>query len=63
MRNGNRQTISVTTEASKDGNFFFQSDDDSGLFKKLAAPATLAAPAPLVAPTAPMRTLFRGPII
>ena len=62
MRNGNRQTISVTPEASKDGNVYFQSDDDSGLFKKFAAPAMPMAPM-TPAPTAPARTLFRGPII
>ena len=31
VRDGNRQTISVTPEAAKDGNFFFQGNDDSGL--------------------------------
>jgi len=62
MRNGSRQTITVTPEASKDGNFFFQTDDDSGLFKKLAAPATPGAPM-TPAPASPMRTLSRGPII
>jgi membrane-associated protease RseP (regulator of RpoE activity) len=63
MRNGNRQTISVTPEASKDGNFFFQTDDDSGLFKKFAAPAPMAAPMTLTAPAAPARWVFSGPII
>ena len=29
VRDGNRQTISVTPEATKDGNVFFQSDDDN----------------------------------
>lgn len=45
MRNENRQTITVTPEASKDGNFYFQSDDDNGLFKKFAQPAMPATPA------------------
>jgi len=62
MRNGNRQTISVTPEVSKDGNVYFQSDDDSGLFKKFAAPAMPMAPM-TPAPAAPAHTLFRGPII
>jgi serine protease Do len=30
MRNGSRQTINVTPEASKDGDFFFRSNDDNG---------------------------------
>jgi serine protease Do len=29
VRDGNRQTISVTPETGKDGNFVFQSDDDT----------------------------------
>ena len=32
VRDGNRQTISVTPEATKDGNVFFQSDDDNRPF-------------------------------
>jgi membrane-associated protease RseP (regulator of RpoE activity) len=40
VRDGNRQTLTVTPEATKDGNFFFQTDDDGGL----TPPATPRAP-------------------
>jgi serine protease Do len=62
VRDGNRQTISVTPEAGKDGNFVFRSDDDNGLVGpsapmifnnlKLASgvPLAPASPAALVLP-------------
>ena len=62
VRDGNRQTISVTPEPAKDGNFFFQSDDENSLVGpsaptmpsnlKLApdVPLTPATPAALVFP-------------
>jgi membrane-associated protease RseP (regulator of RpoE activity) len=64
MRNGSRQTISVTPEASKDGNFFFQNDDDNGLLKRLVTPSAPAAPTTTVtAPTVPMNWVFKGRVI
>lgn len=57
VRNGKRQTISVTPEASKDGGFLFRGDDSDGanIAPPPAAPMRLAQP---MAPFAPM-TLFR----
>ena len=57
VRSGSRQTINVTPEAAKDGQFFFRSDDDNGLFKKLVPPAMPAAP------TAPMELFLRRPVV
>jgi serine protease Do len=65
VRDGNRQTITVTPEAAKDGGFFFQNDNDSGVDLtpgavpllqryKMAQPGT---PAP------PIRLMFPGRII
>lgn len=48
VRDRNRQTVTVTPEASKDGGFFFHQDDDNGLFAPRAIPNV--APAPMIAP-------------
>lgn len=61
VRDGSRQTISVTPEASKDNGFVFQVDDEEGLTPlapgqfKLASPAMpMSAPSTMTAPiTAP----------
>jgi C-terminal processing protease CtpA/Prc len=52
VRDGNRQTISVTPEASKDGNFFYQGDGEDGL----TLPVAPAAPGQLhlVRPATPL---------
>jgi serine protease Do len=68
VRDGNRQTISVTPEAAKDGNFFFQSDDDGGIDMTPGAPPLLqryktAQPGTPAPPAAPMRLMFPGRII
>jgi serine protease Do len=68
VRDGNRQTISVTPEAAKDGNFFFQSDDNGGIDLTPEAPPLLqrykmAQPGTPAPPTAPMRLMFPGRII
>ena len=68
MRDRNRQTISVTPEASKGSGFIFQNDDDNGLLLSptrpmapmIARPAMPAAP--VIAP-APMRLLHPGRVI
>jgi membrane-associated protease RseP (regulator of RpoE activity) len=61
VRDGNRQTVSVTPETSKDGNFFFRSDDDNGLI----GPATPGAfnmfklaPGMPLSPTVPATLVF-----
>src|SRR5262249_23392951 len=66
VRDGNRQTISVTPEAGKGGNFFFQSDDDGGFNITPDAPPTpqkLKAPGSMTPPAQPMRFTFPGRII
>ncbi len=69
-RNGSRQTISVTPEASKDGNMFFQNDDDDGGMELMppGAPPALQRqkPAPQTSPAPkakPMGIFFQGPIV
>lgn len=63
IRDRNRQTISVTPEASKDGGFLFQSGDENGVMPlrlgqfRMTAPAMPATPTPMTAP-APF-TFFR----
>jgi membrane-associated protease RseP (regulator of RpoE activity) len=54
VRDGKRQTISVTPEVSKDGGFMFKSDDDEGmsLLGPPAAPVRVT-PAPMVTPRTP----------
>ncbi len=51
VRNGSRQTISVTPEASKDGGFLFRNEDGDG---KILTPKPPKAPA---APIAPLQAL------
>lgn len=67
IRDRNRQTINVTPEKSKDGGFFFRTDDDNGMMVSpprpptpMAAPMRLARPA---MPMAPMPALRWGRII
>ena len=56
VRDGKRQTSSVTPEASKDGGFIFRTDDEGGLTPIPRAPMTPAKPmtplAPMTAPSA-----------
>lgn len=47
VRDGSRQTISVTPEKSKDAGFMFRTDDESGI---MPAPP----PVPMIAPHAPL---------
>lgn len=49
VRDGKRQTKSVTPEASKDNGFLFQTNDENG-WKTPATPAQMAAPAPMMMP-------------
>jgi len=67
VRDGDRQTISVTPEAAKDNEFFFQSDTDNGsmppqapavlqLYKQ-AQPAVPSAPAKLLSSYLPGRII------
>jgi hypothetical protein len=70
VRGGNRQTITVTPEESKDNGFLFQSDDENGV----TAPAAPDAPGqirvirpptpttPMVAPV-PTTLFFPGRVI
>ena len=64
VRDGKRQTIAVTPEASKDGGFLFRSNDENG-WKLPAAPApmVMARPATPMAAPAPMTLFRRGRII
>lgn len=68
MRDRNRQTISVTPEASKGSGFVFQNDDDNGLLLSPTPPMPpmIARPAmpstPVIAP-APMRLLRPSRVI
>ncbi len=74
VRDGKRQAISVTPEASKDSGYFFQTDDDDGLTPPPAnpaqvlvtrpmAPMTPMKPITLMVAPAPMTALFPGRII
>jgi len=67
VREGNRQTVNVTPEAAKDGNFFFRNDDDGGTELTPAPPALRrlkTAPQTPNAPEAkPMKFFFSGPIV
>ncbi|HYJ91035.1 MAG TPA: PDZ domain-containing protein [Pyrinomonadaceae bacterium] len=67
VRDGSRQTITVTPEAAKDGNFFFQNDDDGGMELTPAPPALQRlkkTPQSPAAPQAkPMKFSFSGPIV
>ncbi|MFT3743105.1 MAG: PDZ domain-containing protein [Pyrinomonadaceae bacterium] len=62
VRDGKRQTISVTPEASKDTGFLFDTKDGEGrIIMPPAAPRAPANPAtPMVAPTAPRPMVFRS---
>ncbi len=69
VRDGNRQTVSVTPEEGKDGNMFFQTDGEDGMTPpiapaapgqfKMARPITPSAPATF----APLTTVRRGRVI
>lgn len=52
VRDGKRQTKSVTPEASKDSGFLFRTNSDNGW----ATPAPMTVPAPMVSPGKPMAT-------
>lgn len=67
VRDGNRQTISVTPEAGKDGGFLYEFKNEDGAISpapgqlfRMARPAT--PPTPMVAP-APMTLLRPGRVI
>ena len=60
VRDKNRQTISVTPEASKDSGFFFQTDDENVL-KVTPQPAPLRI-SPSAIPTAPIVTPAPAPM-
>ncbi len=67
VRDGKRQTVSITPEASKDAGFLFRNGDENGSFPTPPpAPTRMATPAapfaPMTAP-APMRAFFPGRII
>lgn len=57
VRDGKRQTISVTPEASKDSGFLFDTKDGEG---RILTPPAPRAPANPVAPTAPKPMIFRS---
>ena len=67
VRDGSRQTINVTPEAAKDGNFFFQSDDNGGMELTPAPPALqrlkTAPQTPNTPQAKPMKFFFSGPIV
>ncbi|MGE3466352.1 MAG: S1C family serine protease [Pyrinomonadaceae bacterium] len=55
IRDRNRQTITVTPEKSKDGGFFFRTDDDNGvMFSPPIPPTPMSAPMRLARPATPM---------
>lgn len=54
VRDGKRQTVNVTPEASKDGGFIFRTGDENGLATPMA-PGQLKAARPMT-PMAPMAT-------
>lgn len=62
VRDGKRQTISVTPEASKDTGFVFDTKDGEGrIISPPAAPRAPLSPAtPMAAPTAPRPMVFRS---
>lgn len=57
VRDGKRQTISVTPEASKDTGFVFDTKDGEG---RIIAPPAPRAPVSPTAPTAPRPMVFRS---
>lgn len=59
VRDGKRQTVSVTPEASKDGGFLFRTYDDGGWTSPPAMPAMKITPPTPMAPLAAPMTLFR----
>ncbi|MBK9214565.1 MAG: PDZ domain-containing protein [Chloracidobacterium sp.] len=59
VRDGRRQTISVTPEKSKDAGFFFRNDEENGMMPALPS-IPMAAPR---APTAPISLLGFGRVI
>ena len=69
VRDRNRQTISVTPEASKDSGFMFQTDDEDGLTLTpgqvlMPRPSTMVTPTVAPVPmTAPMRLVRPGRVI
>lgn len=53
VREGRRQTISVTPEKSKEAGFMFRTDDENGMMIPAAPPVPMVAPRVPVAPVAP----------
>ena len=54
VRDGKRQTVSITPEASKDGGFIFRTDDEGGLTPMPRVPMTPMTPAKPMTPLTPM---------
>jgi membrane-associated protease RseP (regulator of RpoE activity) len=64
VRDGKRQTIAVTPEASKDGGFVFDKKDGDGRILTLpTAPRAPATPATPIAPVSPVKAFRFGRII
>ena len=60
VRDGKRQTVNVTPEASKDGGFIFRTGDENGLTPMPRVPMTPAKPmTPLTPMNAPAYTITR----
>lgn len=63
MRDGRRQTISVTPEKSKESGFMFRTDDDDNGLIPPAPPVPMAAPRAPMAPAAPIAAFGFGRVI
>lgn len=63
VRDRSRQTLNVTPEASKDGGFFYQTDNDNGLFAPMPGRGFQTAPSwprtPMIAPRPMTQPAFR----
>lgn len=63
LRDGKRQTITVTPEAAKDGSFFFKHDDGDGKLLTLPQGSPAAPPTPPAPMSAPLTMFRHGRII